>query len=183
MYLQTHVLSGWCVGNLVTLSRRERFFCMLAASLPDLDGFGFFISQAFWWDYHHVLGHNLCFGVLLSVLLTSFSSHRIKAFTLYMVLFHLHLVLDYYGSGPGWGIAYGWPLGSWHLMNPMAWTFDAWQNVAAGYGFVAWTGGIAVLQRRTPLELLMPPLDRQLVALAQKIRPQAKDVSRPESAD
>lgn len=154
MYIQTHVLSGWCVGNLLTLSRRERFCCMLAASLPDLDGFGFLISQALWWDFHHVLGHNLGFGVLLSAVLAAFSHHRLKAFVVYLILFHLHLLLDYYGSGPGWGIAYLWPLAEGHLMNPAAWTFDAWQNVAAGYGLVAWTVGIAMRQRRTPLECI-----------------------------
>lgn len=174
MYIQTHVLSGWCLGNLVHLSRRERFFCMLAASLQDIDGFGFFISRALWWDYHHVLGHNLCFSLLLSAILAWLSHHRLKAFIVYLILAHLHLLLDYYGSGPGWGIAYLWPLGDGYLVNPSAWTFDAWPNVISGYGFVAWTVGIAIMQQRTPLELPMPSLDQQLVTLAQKWRPKGK---------
>ena len=39
MHVQTHILSGWLAGNLVpAFGPRERFFCMLAASLSDLDG-------------------------------------------------------------------------------------------------------------------------------------------------
>ena len=38
MHVQTHILSGWCVGNLAPLSPRERLICMTAASIADLDG-------------------------------------------------------------------------------------------------------------------------------------------------
>ena len=123
---------------------------MLAASLQDVDGVGLVISQNLYWDYHHVLGHNLCFGFLLCGMLTVFSPNRLKAFSWYFALFHLHLILDYYGSGPGWGIAYVWPLSHWSIGNPAAWPFYAWQNVATGYFFVGWTFWIVVVQKRTP---------------------------------
>lgn len=169
MYIQTHILSGWCLGNRFTLSPRERFFCMLAASLPDIDGFGVIISQEFFWDVHHVLGHNLFFGILLCLLLSVFSSSWMKMFGLYLALFHLHLLLDYYGSGPGWGIAYFWPFSHWQIANPHAWPFEGWQNITAGYFCVVWTLWIVLRQQRTPLEHPMPSLDRQLVEVAQKI--------------
>ena len=143
---------------------------MLAASLQDLDGVGLLISQDLYWDYHHLLGHNLFYGLLLCALLVYFSQHRLKAFLLYMALFHLHLILDYYGSGPGWGIVYAWPVSSWSIENPHAWPFYAWQNVATGYFCVGWTCWIMLVQKRTFLELPMPSLDRQLVALGQKLR-------------
>ncbi|ETX04856.1 MAG: hypothetical protein ETSY2_26385 [Candidatus Entotheonella gemina] len=53
--------------------------------------------------------------------------------------------------------------------------FDVWQNVASEYGLVAWTVSIVIMQRRTPLELSMSPLDQQLIALAQKLQPQIKN--------
>ena len=143
---------------------------MLAASLQDLDGIGLLISQALCLDYHHLLGHNLCYGLVLSALLVYFSHHRLKAFLLYLALFHLHLILDYYGSGPDWGIAYAWPVSSWSIMNAHAWPFYAWQNVATGYFFVGWTCGILLMQKRTFLEWPMPSLDSQRVALGQKLR-------------
>ena len=36
MHIQTHILSGWVIGNALRLSPRERLFCMVAnAMLPD----------------------------------------------------------------------------------------------------------------------------------------------------
>jgi|ERR1051326_6356312 hypothetical protein len=103
MHIQTHVMSGWCFGNLLNLTPRERLFCMLAASLPDLDGLGILTGQEAYWEYHHVVGHNLPAALLVAGILTFFSTNRRKVFWVYLGLFHLHLVLDYFGSGPGWG--------------------------------------------------------------------------------
>ena len=39
MHIPTHILSGWICGNFIpSFGPRERFFCMVAASAPDLDG-------------------------------------------------------------------------------------------------------------------------------------------------
>src|SRR5207302_7065303 len=82
----------------------------------------------------------------------------------YLALFHLHLVMDYFGSGPGWGIYYLWPFSSWAADNRrVAWEFYSWQNITLAAVLVVWTIFIAVRRGRTPLEALMPRLDRQLV--------------------
>ena len=163
MHVQTHIMSGWCVGNLFNLTPRERLFCVLASSLADLDG----LSLAFGWeayqDYHHVLGHNLPFATLLTIGLTIFSTHRTKAALLYFILFHLHLFLDYFGSGPLWKIYYFWPFSNRWLMYRDAWEFFSWQNISTALVFLAWTIWIAIRGGRTPLEAIMPNLDRQLV--------------------
>ena len=167
MHIQTHILSGWCVGNLVPgFTPRERLFCMLAASLADLDGLGILVGERWYHEFHHVLGHNLLFAAVLSAALAAFSTHRAAAFGVYFALAHLHLLLDYYGSGPGWPICYAWPfrLGHAHCwLNPSAWPFYSWQNISAAFALLGWTIAIAVYQRRTPLELLMPSLDRKLI--------------------
>ncbi|HEY7118639.1 MAG TPA: hypothetical protein VH475_18760 [Tepidisphaeraceae bacterium] len=93
MHVPTHILSGWCLGNLLPLGKRER-------------------------------------------------------------------------SGPGWGISYWWPwrhgAGYWWI-NPHPWEFYSWQNITAAYALLGWTLAIAYFRRRTPLEALMPELDRKLV--------------------
>ena len=71
---------------------RERLFCMLAASLADLDGLSIVAGQEAYWDYHHTLGHNLAFGVTLCAALAAFSTRRLLGFAVYLLLFHLHLV-------------------------------------------------------------------------------------------
>ena len=176
MHIPTHILSGWCVANLLPLTARERVFCMVAATIPDLDGLGLlavpFAGPHFYERYHHVLGHNLTFAVISALVLTAFSRgawwRRVIACLAYFALFHLHLLMDYYGSGPGWGISYWWPWrhgpGYWWI-NPHPWEFSSWQNATAAWLLLAWTVGIAYVCRRTPLEALMPRLDAQLLAL------------------
>lgn len=77
--------------------------------------------------------------------------------------------MDIFGSGPGWGIYYLWPFSNWMFDNtPMSWNFYSWQNISFEAAFLIWTILIAIKKRRTPLELLMPNLDRQLVGLTRK---------------
>jgi hypothetical protein len=139
---------------------------MIAATVPDLDGLGIVLGRHYYERYHHVLGHNLTFALITTFALTAFSRRRILGCLAYFGLFHLHLLMDYYGSGPGWGISYWWPwrhgAGYWWI-NPHPWEFYSWQNITAAYALLGWTLAIAYFRRRTPLEALMPELDRKLV--------------------
>lgn len=168
MHIQTHILSGWCLGNLIPFTARERAFCMLAASLPDIDGLGMIaggVEQHWYWDYHHKLAHNLLFGVVMSAALALLSKNRWRAAAVYLGLFHLHLLADYFGSGPGWPIHYLWPFSDEQLMNWQAWNLFSWQNLSTFAVLLLWTIGIMLFKRRTPLEAVMPSLDRQIVAM------------------
>jgi hypothetical protein len=156
-------MSGWCAADLLDLTPRERFFAMLAAAAADLDGLGLVVSVDYYVRYHHLLGHNLLFGVVASVILTAFSTHRFKAFVLYLALFHLHLVLDLLGSGPDWGIHYLWPFSSAEIQNPRGWELFSWQNFLAAGLLLVWTIVIAIRSKRTPLEVIRPSLDEKFV--------------------
>jgi hypothetical protein len=48
-------------------------------------------------------------------------------------------------------------------MNAHAWEFYSWQNISAAFSLLGVTAAIGFVKRRTPLELLMPSLDRRLV--------------------
>src|SRR5204863_8687311 len=109
MHVQTHLMSGWCVGNLLSLGPRERLFCIIAATASDIDGVGRVLGEKLYWDYHHVVGHNVAFAVVLAATLAAFSKRRVPTFAACLALVHLHLLMDYFGSGPGWGIPYFWP--------------------------------------------------------------------------
>jgi hypothetical protein len=169
MQVQTHIMSGWCLGNVPEFTPRERLFCMLAASLPDLDGLTMFASDQAYWDYHHKIAHNFLAGALLIGVLTWFSTHWWKAGLMYVALFHLHLVMDYFGSGPGWGLYYFWPFSSRPIENPHAWEFVSWQNISAAAAGVVWMLMIAVRQRRTPVGALSPKVDAYVVTLFRKV--------------
>ena len=161
MYIQAHVMSGWLAGNYLKINARERFFCMLAASIPDLDGLGILISQKAYFDYHHIWGHNLLFGVIISLLLAGFSSHRVKCFILYLALFHLHLLMDLFGSGECWTIAYFHPFSTCELYSRINWALFSWQNIVINFFLLFWTLSLIISKKRTPLEYIMPSLDKK----------------------
>ena len=169
MHAPTHIMSGWCVGNLFRLTAGERVFCMIAASAADVDAVSRLFGEEAYWNWHHVAGHNLAFAVLLSTGLALCSTHRLKGYFVYLALAHLHLVLDYFGSGPGWAIRYGWPLFEWDWQNADAWEFSSWQNRVAALVLLVWVLGIAVICGRTPVELLTPDLDRRVVARLRRL--------------
>ncbi|MCF6177705.1 MAG: metal-dependent hydrolase [Victivallaceae bacterium] len=169
MHTSTHVLSGWCVGNIFNLTGRERLFCMIAATAQDLDGLGIVFGQKYYWDWHHVLFHNLLSAIVLTGILVIWSKHHIKAALLYFSLFHLHLLMDYVGSGELWTIHYLYPFNKLELMWQHAWPMFPWQNITAGFILIGWTILIAAQKARTPLELVMPSLDRQLAAKARNM--------------
>lgn len=178
MHVQTHILSGWCVGNLFpSFAPRDRLACMLAASLADVDGLSILFGQEAYWDYHHKFGHNLAFGVVLCAVLTVFCTRRLPAFLVCLGLYHLHLLMDFYGSGPGWGIPYLWPFSRSEWRSDNAWPFYSWQNLTAFALLFAWTLWIARRLGRTPLEAMMPNLDRQLARLLGFRAPSAADPS------
>jgi inner membrane protein len=160
LHIPTHILSGWVVANLplfaARFSPRERLFCMIAAGVADFDGVGFFFGEEVYWRFHHVLGHNVFFGLAISVAMAAFSGPRLLAFVAYLALFHLHLLLDYYGSGIGWKIHYLWPIDERGFKTDDAWPLSSWQNYLAFVALAVSTAGIAWRKRRSPLELLLP---------------------------
>lgn len=174
MHIPTHVLSGWVVASAVPhLTPRERLLAMAAATAPDLDGLAIVAGRDAFETYHHVVGHNLFFGLLIMALIVAYSTHKRAMALLAFGLLHLHIVMDSFGSGCDWGISYLWPLLRREWVNPWRWEFFSWQNLVAAYSLVLVTIVIAIRQGRTPLETIAPRLDRQLVALARQLRPRS----------
>ena len=139
MHIPTHLMSGWVIGNQFSLSARQRGFCMLAASLADLDGLSLLFGQEAYWNYHHLLCHNLLFAVILSAGLAWPAPRRAASFLIFFSLAHVHLLLDFFGSGPGWPIYYLFPFSRYPMVNPHSWEFFSWQNMAVAGG-AFWPG-------------------------------------------
>lgn len=79
---------------------------MAAASAPDLDGLDIVSGRDAFETYHHVVGHNLFFGLLVTLLVARWSPHKRTMALLAFGLIHLHLAMDSFGSGCDWGISY-----------------------------------------------------------------------------
>ena len=164
MHIPTHILAGWCVANSVPrLTAKDRLALVLASSLPDLDGLGLIWSQEAYFAVHHVWGHNVFVGTLGCLLLSLWSDHRKRSFLLGLLVFHLHLLMDFFGSGEGWGIAYFWPVSEHHFLTEAAWSLGGWQNYLALAVLAVGSFVILRTRRRTPLEILAPVLDRAFV--------------------
>ncbi len=170
MHLQTHFLSGWVLGNYIpAFGPRERMFCMIAAVAPDFDGLSLLGGWECYYNFHHALGHNLLFAVVLAVVLAAFSkANRILAFAVYFGLIHLHFLMDLFGSGDDWGVEYWRPFNSHNYLTKYGWDFYSWQNLTSGALLIVWTLWIIYAKKRTFFEAVMPKLDRQIVELFRK---------------
>lgn len=174
----THVLLGWTVATTARLTRRERAAVTLAGVVPDLDGLGLVAEiltrswdrPLLWWtDYHHVLAHNLCFGLLVAALSGILATRRWCTASLAFLSFHLHLLGDLVGGrGPEgfqWPIHYLFPFShAWQWTWSGQWALNAWPNMALTVALLAVTGLVAWKREVSPLELVSPTANRVVVA-------------------
>jgi hypothetical protein len=173
----THFLMGWAVANSApSLDRRDRALVTWASVVPDIDGLGIIAEWATrnsnhplnWWsDYHHVLGHNIGFAILVSASAAILARQKLATTLLLFVSFHLHLLGDLVGArGPdGYQVAHSvvaavFQTSAVDLVRPVG-----AQRVAqfAGYGAVARNcsfsrGGAAFLAGNLFRAERMPPL-------------------------
>lgn len=139
----SHFLIGWLVATPTKLTSKERTIITLAGVIPDIDGIGIIAELVtrdtsyplFWWtNYHHILGHNIGFAILVTIITFIFSTNKWLAALLTWCSFHLHLLGDLVGSrGPDgyqWPIPYLLPFSnSWQLTWSRQWQLNAWPNL------------------------------------------------------
>jgi len=170
----THFLVSWSVAGASGLGRRERAAIALAGVAPDLDGLGIVPelltrgsthSLPWFSEYHHVLGHNLGFAIVVTIAGFIFArAQRWKTALLVLLSFHLHLLGDVIGArGPDgfqWPIPYLLPFSHrldivWHGQ----WALNAWPNfVTTGIGLII----MFVIARNrgySPLEIISKRAD------------------------
>ena len=178
----SHLLTGWVVANTADLTTRDRALVTLAGVVPDIDGLGIIAEilteqTAFpllWYSkYHHVLCHNLGFGLLLAVTAILFGIRRWMTAFLVLVVFHLHLLGDLVGSrGPDgyqWPIPYWAPFSDgWKLMWTGQWELNAWPNVLITALLLAATLYIARKKGCSPLEMVSKRADSACVSILRR---------------
>ena len=173
----THLLISWSVANISKINRRERALVTLAGVLPDIDGAGLIIDVfchgsdqplQLWSKYHHILGHNIGFGLLLVIVTFALSTRRWVTSLLVFMSFHLHLLCDLLGSkGPDgyqWPIPYLFPFSdAWQWTWAYQWQLNAWPNFAITIFtillilFFSWKNGLS------PLEIVSLKANRSFV--------------------
>ncbi len=182
----THFLMGWAVANAApSLSKRERALVTLASVVPDIDGLGIVAEFATrhaehplnWWsEYHHVLGHNLGFALLVCGVAAVLARQRLKTALLVFVSFSLHLLGDLAGArgpdGEQWPIPYLLPFSNHpQLVWSGQWALNAWPNMVITAALILLAGILAWQRGFSPLEMFSAKADRAFVgALRQRFR-------------
>jgi hypothetical protein len=184
----THFLMGWAVASgSPSLSRRERAFVTWASAVPDLDGLGLVAEVATrhtahplnWWSqYHHVLGHNVGFALLVCAATAALAQQRCKTALLVCLSFHLHLLGDLVGArgpdGEQWPIPYLLPFSNhWQLTWSGQWALNAWPNLLLTAGLLGVVLWVAIRRGSSPLELFSAKANAAFVsALRSRFAPQ-----------
>ncbi len=181
MHPATHLLLGWGAATALPLSKRDRALVCIAGVLPDLDGLGIVVEkltlhseQPLYWyaTYHHVLAHNLGFGLAVAAGAAALASARTRAALLVLASFHLHLLADLAGSrgpdGSSWPLRYLWPFDGLELSWQGQWAFNAWPNFAITLALLAWTFRVAAQRGHSPLELVSLRADAAFCATVRR---------------
>jgi inner membrane protein len=174
----THFMAGWLIANMDHLERRDQTLVTLAAVIPDADGLGILFDIAskdrgagliVYAQYHHVLAHNVFFGLLLATVVYAVSKKRGLTALLVLLNFHIHLLGDLLsGRGPDgtiWTISYLFPVlrdipFSWSGQ----WELNAWPNVVVTAIALLLTFYLAWRRGYSPLSLFSVQADRAVVA-------------------
>jgi len=174
----THFLAGWLIANVDHLERRDRALVTLAGVIPDADGLVILsdiVSQDqgavlnLYGRYHHVLAHNVFFGLLLAAAVYALSKK--KGLTTFLVLlsFHIHLLGDILsGRGPDgtiWTISYLFPvLTDVQFSWSGQWELNAWPNVVITASALLLTLYLSWRRGFSPVNIFSVKADEAVVA-------------------
>jgi hypothetical protein len=187
----THFFMGWVVANSVpTLTKRERAIVTWASVVPDIDGLGIIPEKLTqnsnhplnWWsNYHHVLGHNIGFALVVTVIAAALATHKIKTGLLALFSFHLHLFADLIGArgpdGDQWPIPYLLPFSNtWQLTWSGQWALNAWPNFVITAALIALAILLARRRGFSPLEIFSRKADATFVGALRTRFPVKVDV-------
>ncbi len=145
-------------------SRRDRGLVTLVGLLPDVDGLTLLGGVDAYGTYHHVLTHGLLAAGVAVAGAALLAEDRLRVALGAAMAFHLHLVCDLAGSGPGWPILYFWPASHHEWMWSWQWDLGSWQNVLIGLATTVACLWVGLRAGRTPLELLSRRADGLVVA-------------------
>jgi inner membrane protein len=162
-----HAELSWLVGVRLP-SRRDRVLVTVAGIAPDVDGLTLVAGEDAYATYHHVLTHGLVSAVVCAVVLALLADRKALVAGLSFAAFHLHLLCDLAGSGPGWPITYLWPFSPHETMLDGQWNLASWQNTVIGLGATLVVLACAIPLGRTAVELFSLKADSAVVATMRK---------------
>jgi inner membrane protein len=178
----THFLLSWSTASAFKVTKRDRMLTTLAGTIPDMDGIGLLwdlpSSHAsggdlvLWARFHHVIGHNITFCLVLVVCAWFLATRRLLACTAVFLAVHLHLLCDLAGSkGPDqlWSIPYLLPFShAWDFVWTGQWPLNSWQNFAITAIAMIYIGYMACGKGISPVEIFSQHANNVLVDTLRK---------------
>jgi len=155
---------GWVIGNTMENSRRIRNWCVTAAILPDIDAIPYVFGPEAYGRWHHTFGHNV-FLLVLVALAAGWHCRAQRAFWFTAAAFASHLSTDAFFSG--WYLYLLWPVSDYAYLPKLHVGLEHPINLWLIYAGIAAVVLMAVLRKRTPMDMFWPKFDRVLVALFQ----------------
>jgi membrane-bound metal-dependent hydrolase YbcI (DUF457 family) len=173
------------IGNLTPRNDRAlRNWCLVAAVAPDLDAISYLFGPQAYGRWHHTLGHNVFAGLVLVGLAFWHQRPRGGARAgrtalLAGICFAVHVLAD--AKLSAYAVPLFWPFSNtgyeFHpnlgLASPI--------NTYLVYGSLVSVVMLAIWRRMTPLDAVLPPLDRILVRAVGPARDRCSTCARPSS--
>ncbi|XXF79030.1 metal-dependent hydrolase [Myxococcaceae bacterium GXIMD 01537] len=156
-----HAELSWLMTQRLS-TRRDRILVTCAGLAPDLDGLSLLGGTEWYVRYHHVLFHGYVGALLTTAVVAMLARERAWTAVLALLAFHMHLLCDLAGSGPGWPIAYFWPTSHHEWFWSGQWNLASWQNAVIGLAVTLASLACALRWRRTPVELVSPRWDLEV---------------------
>lgn len=153
-----HAELSWLMSQ-VLRERRDRILVMCAGLAPDVDGLTLLAGEEWYVRYHHVLFHGYVGALITTAVCVAMARQRALVAVLALGAFHLHLLCDLAGSGPGWPIHYFWPTSMREWFWAGQWNLASWQNSVIGLVVTLACLACALRWRRTFVEVLSPRWD------------------------
>jgi membrane-bound metal-dependent hydrolase YbcI (DUF457 family) len=165
VHLEPHAALGWAIGNVGGADRDLRKWCVIGAVLPDIDAAPYLFGAEAYARWHHTFGHNVFFWALFVGYVT-YRFRSLRAFLLSFLSFGSHLLTD--AKLSGWDLYLFWPLSHEGYRFPRSFGLEAPINTQlVYYSFVA-IALLALIYRRTPIDLFSPKLDQLLISTFRK---------------
>ncbi|MFY0576225.1 metal-dependent hydrolase [Cystobacter fuscus] len=156
-----HAELSWLMSQALP-ERRDRILVTLAGLSPDLDGLSLLGGVDMYGRYHHVLSHGYVGALAVAAVCTALARRRGAVALLSLAAFHLHLLCDLVGSGPGWPLHYFWPTSMREWFWEGQWDLASWQNSLIGMAATAACPACALRWRRTIVEVFSVRWDAEV---------------------
>ena len=157
MELTAHAGIGWLLAEAGMADDRFRRMVFLAAVLPDLDAVPLVFGYS---EAHHMWTHNLLFSLLVSTVAAVYCrQYRIRSFAFTQLAFYSHYFGDYFFTQ--WPLTFFWPFSTHGFVSKHAYSYFSRINESLELASLIVIALLAVIFKRTPLEVLSPWLDHK----------------------